>query len=789
MRFRSLNEFIDEVGPQLEADRTVADARVSNYDPCAIPGFADLRRKPKGAQSLAILGGLAALSEFGYHILNANTGCGKTYMAIAQIFADWTARNRPVGNRWLVVIPPNGIRDWLVEIFSTFPTETVRVAILGHFGKGSRGKREGSGWSDRSGIGCVELDAENRIVAAKGSEGDRFTLEDLRRFERGDKSRLGFLEDDKLTIFLVTRERAKRGPAWERATVKKRVLLPPAKRNEARQELINVPHRAAELNALAASGNRKAYLERRLEGLFEVVETNPDTGKVVRALKSKPSFDGKTPLWQYGARSGYVWPVARYVARHLGGFFEGVVVDEVHEYNNDSEQGAAIGRLIRPGVKFIGLSATLSNGTVQSFQGLLNRLAPKRMNALGYGPNVSAGAHRFVKDFGIEERITTTLKLPNGKVERRQRWREGGGILPHFQMVGLTDAGPLSNFTTFLDLDDVITPQPISYETRLFEVSGKLLDGFDDLHRQFTDLYRNARLNHRFGQKHLQNWALSTLANYLDNPRGWTRIGRDDVWVTPQNLVDEEVSEKEADLVNDIRAEIAAGRRTMVYVDFTSFGVVERIQSVLERAGIPSSRMKADVPPGERDEWLQKVVSAGRQVVITNPELTKTGNLIDFHTAIFFQSSNPRVITRIQAAARYLRVTSTKPVRILYYAWKGTVQEAILERTGRKVIAINFSQGRYLAEAMATWGEGTDDLFRQVMESPETISSTKIWDEIRRLGAPPPPVVVEPPLAVVDVTPETEGVARQLQASPCGKKGKKQGRKLAGGQMWLFNLF
>lgn len=771
MYFQSLTTFLKEIGDGLEADRVVAPARISDPDPSLIPGIDDLLREPLGGQGISILGGYWSLGKSGYYLANANTGCGKTFMGIASVFAHWTKMGRPPGTRWLVVIPPNGIRDWISEILATIPSSLVRVVKVGHFGAGPRGRRERKGGgSDESGLQVVKLDEQRHITEAGGEERRRFSLNDLRK---GSPTFPGYLTDTKLTFFVVTRERVKRQPAWRQATVPVRRLLTGTQLTEARAKRSQDADREQVLKVLLDAGSRTEFLRRRLEGTFQTVETNPDTGRAVHPRKSKPSYDAGTALWQYDSKVGYVWPVATFVARYLKGFFDGVMVDEIHEFNNDSDQGAAISRLIGGGTKFVGLSATLSNGTVQSFRGLLNRLAPRKMNALGYGPNQTGGARRLVRDFGIEETITTTLRLPNGKEEKNTRWREAGGILPHFQTVGFTGAGPIANFTTYLDLEDVLAPQPISYETRLFDVDGPLLEGFDDLHRQFIDHY----VNSRFGNNHLQNWALSTLANYLDNPRGWKAIGKE-VQVFPKNLPDSLPSAKEQALLEIVRAEISEGRRSMIYFDYTSFGVAQRIQRLLEENGIPCSHLTADINPADRSEWLEAVASSGRMVVLANAELAKTGNLIAFHTAIFFQSSNPRVITRIQAAGRYRRVTSSKPVRIYYFAWKGTVQEAILERTGRKMLAIHLSQGRFVATALETWGEGTADLFRQVMAHPDTISSTKVWEELRQHTLSPEPAAAPP------------GLARQLPVLEivAGRKGRKKSW-CSSDQLSLFDAF
>jgi excinuclease UvrABC helicase subunit UvrB len=100
-----------------------------------------------------------------------------------------------------------------------------------------------------------------------------------------------------------------------------------------------------------------------------------------------------------------------------------------------------------------------------------------------------------------------------------------------------------------------------------------------------------------------------------------------------------EYTAKERRLVQDVQAEIAQGRRCIVYVDYSDeFKQDERLAKVLQDHGINAKVMKSTVDADERIDWMKQAVQEGVECVCLNVSLVEVGvDLLDFLTLIFYQ--------------------------------------------------------------------------------------------------------------------------------------------------------
>ena len=79
------------------------------------------------------------------------------------------------------------------------------------------------------------------------------------------------------------------------------------------------------------------------------------------------------------------FPLSTYIKRHMHGKIDGLIVDELHNYNNNSGQGDAMGELFQAAKKVVGMTATLINGYSSGIFHLLYRISPDLMLKDGNG--------------------------------------------------------------------------------------------------------------------------------------------------------------------------------------------------------------------------------------------------------------------------------------------------------------------------------------------------------------------------------------------------------------------
>jgi hypothetical protein len=88
--------------------------------------------------------------------------------------------------------------------------------------------------------------------------------------------------------------------------------------------------------------------------------------------------------------------------------------------------------------------------------------------------------------------------------------------------------------------------------------------------------------------------------------------------------------------------------------------------------------------PARREDWIAEQLDRGIDVLITNPELVKTGlDLLEFPTIVFMQSGY-NVYSLQQAARRSWRIGQKQPVRVIYLGYANTSQMTCLEADGQE---------------------------------------------------------------------------------------------------------
>ena len=557
----NLSEFIDTYR------EAITKRIVHSYPPRYRPQADDrpmpqLKRQPMGAQETAIRGAALSLTEQRGTTVVGEMGVGKTFIAIA-------AAQIAGFQRVLVLCPPHLVGKWQREIEETIPL--VRTGIA-----------------------------------------DSITdLEQLRRQEGSGPQ-----------YIVMSHSRAKLGHRFRPAYWTRR--LQDEDGNPVRDEQT---------------------------GAFVMTPACPDcTAQIVDAEGvpvTHQKLDRKrhncpkcgTPLWTAEARpvetetAGYnaglvarrtpgqgprKFPLADYVKNHMRGYFDLLIVDEVHEMKaRGSAQGLSAGILADACGKSLALSGTLMGGYASTLFHLLYRFSPEIRSEFG-----RSDERKWIERYGfLEQRVRHDRDddpTEDGSQSRRRGYRkqekERPGMAPAalFHIIG---------HSLFLRLSDVASELP-PYEEQIQVASMDTEEGIHGLSQASayrllaTDLKRALLKAIERGSARLLSTYLQALLAY---PEGCTRgesvfdPDTGDLLVQLPPLDAERVYPKEQQLIDLVAAERLAGRRVLVYATHTGTrDITGRLETLLTRHGFRVAVMKADkVEPKRREAWVAKRVEEG----------------------------------------------------------------------------------------------------------------------------------------------------------------------------------
>ncbi len=491
----------------------------------------------------------------------------------------------------------------------------------------------------------------------------------------------------------------------------------------------------------------------------------PLTDRVLNRRKHTCESCG-SPLWQADNSGPARYPLADYVKHRMKGFFDLLLADEVHEYKGrGSAQGIAAGVLADACGKSLSLSGTLMGGYASTLFHLLYRFSPEIRTEFG-----RSDEGRWIKRYGFEE---VTIGRPDddaiedGRNSRRRKYRkvvrERPGLVPSalFHIIANT---------VFLRLSDVASGLP-EYEEQI------LLSGMDTeedstgysqrtaYNTVFEELRKELANALKAGSKRLLATYLQTLLAY---PEGCTkgetvfdpRTG--DVIVQVPPLSHEKLYPKEKALVDLVAAERLEGRRVLVYATHTGTrDITGRMEDILTRHGFRTAVMKADaVAPNRRENWVADRVSEGVDVLISHPRLVQTGlDLIDFPTLCWFETDYSVYVSR-QASRRSWRIGQTRPVKVVYMAYRNTLQADALKLVAKKMQSSLAVEGELPEDGLAAFGDDGDDMMmalaRKIVSGEEDEAETveEVFAQSRDAETAAEELLVDDKWNAVEIEPE-----------------------------------
>jgi len=659
-----------------------------------VPGdLSTLLRSPLPAQAIAI-GGLAKhLRSARAARIVAECGAGKTFMALGVTHV---LKARSI----LVMCPSHIAKKWAREAIKTIPfARTFLVEDM----------RNGGDPKQAHGICEVRL-RRGRIVY----EGMQLSLADLRGMGRkGWRQRCR-----QCSVFIIPKDKGKLSYFWRHAFLT-------AKCGPELGGVINPDTGCSIENPEGGRHTRMDFDQLKISEQLE------------RAKDGTTLF---SPLWQADGKKIQRMAPVEFIGRYMKGWFDLAIADELHQLAGDTAQGNALGVLARAGRRLIALTGTLMGGYADDLFNVFYRMEPQMMAADGFAYG-GEGRRSFQEQYGVLETIEKIREEDNACSRASKKT---------VQVVRKPGASPLlfgkflMSTTAFLALEDIADNLPTYTESVLScDMDKELAEAYEELEKAL----RNAMAEHR-GNKSLMSVLLNTLLLYPDHPYEF-----EEIWAraldpatkeyykflvaSPRELPRDSLYPKETALIEDIREELRQGRRCQVYATYTGEKDVNaRLEHVLTAAGLRVAVLRASVPTQKREEWYDRQLESGVEVVVCHPKLVETGlDLLAFPTLYFYQTGYSLHTLR-QASRRSWRIGQRHPVRVKFLTYKGTMQEVCLRLMGKKMLVALMMEGKFSGEGLQSLDADEDLMSAMARELVEKAgvgeSADQVWRQLDR---------------------------------------------------------
>jgi len=651
------------------------------FDDSVSPRLVGLLRKPFPAQTIAIMGVAKRWQQARTAMVVAECGTGKTLISLGAIQVH--SQGSPFTA--LTMVPPHLVEKWAREAFFTLPG--IRVFLIDDL-------RNGGDENKSHGVNEVRL-RQGRIVR----EGLHTTLSELRLRKDSPSSRKRWISlCGRPALFIVGRERAKLGYFWRHA-----YLVP---RSGPYQGCVVNPDTGT---PVIVDDNRLTAAEFEKVKIAETIEARGDTS--CRRLHS--------PLWQADSDKIRRMAPIEFIGRYMPGWFDYAICDEIHQLAGDTAQGNALGTLASCTDRIVGLTGTLLGGYADDLFNTLFRLEAGRMKEHGYEWGTT-GRSSFTQDYGVLETITKVEPADNAcsKAKTISTVRRKPGASP------LLFGEFLMQLCAFVFLEDISGELPPYEETYL---SVAMDPPMFEAYRELEDDIRKALKAHK-GNRSVLSTMLNTLLLYPDHPYGLgTLYGKEFdqelernvsfVIAETRDLPGDRLYSKEWRLVEEIKKELAEGRRCQVFAVYTQkHDVTARLHRILSNEDIRTAVLRSSVDTSKREAWYARQLKDGVQVVISHPKLVETGlDLLDFPTILFYESGYSLHTLR-QASRRSWRIGQRRPVRVKFLCYEGTMQTACLRLMGKKLLVALTMEGKFAGEGLQNIDEDDDMLSAMARE-------------------------------------------------------------------------
>lgn len=657
-------------------------------------------------------------------VINGEMGTGKTMMAIATA---WLLHHLGYP-RALVVCPPHLVYKWRREIRQTVPDATVWILngpdtlkkllqlreVCGKprgpefFVMGRVRMRMGFNWApafvERR---CIHADQEpeERLERARSKVAacsDCFAPIAIQGEDGEELALTPELAKARLNVRQMSCSHC--GAAlW---SLVRPASAPKSRRDVLRSSMTQIPTIGDKTAEKLLDKFGEDMLGDMLEdNVHEFINLMDDEGELFFSDRQARRMERAMAHMEFSFGQGGYQPT-EFIKRQLPtGFFGVLIGDEGHEFKNDgSAQGQAFGVLASQCRKTVLLTGTLMGGYADDLFYLLFRLNPAAMLSDGYGyqrGTLGPASWAFMRAHGVVKDIYK-VSSHDDREERAHRTAKGKASTSHREAKapGFGPVGVMRYvlpMTAFLRLRDIGTNVLPPYDEFFTGVPMEAVQ-----QEQYLRLAKSLREELvralRCGDQSLLGVVLNALLAWPDccfRPELVMHPHRKTVLASAPALFSElEPMPKEQTMLDLCRKAKQAGRRTLVYTVYTGTrDTSARLKALLEAEGFKVGVLRASVEAAKREDWLMDQVDRGVDVIVTNPELVKTGlDMLEFPTIVFMQSGY-NVYTLQQASRRSWRIGQKMAVEVHFLGYEGCAQMECLALMAKKIAVSQSTSG------------------------------------------------------------------------------------------------
>lgn len=416
------------------------------------------------------------------------------------------------------------------------------------------------------------------------------------------------------------------------------------------------------------------------------------TPKAQSRCTSKPEGAKRAcgePLFQYTpitSKGTKRWPLASYIHDRYARRYV-LVVDEAHQHaKGETDQARAVHQLISGAKKVLMMTGTLYGGRASSIFHLLFRLDPAFRRAYKH-----TDCATFVEHHGLFE---TVFKEEERSSTYGYRKGTSGGRIREIPGMSPAMIPMLLPYTVFVKLKDLRLELPPYNEEVLIVEPDAAVQGV--VQKLQGDLKSILRKHPKVMGAYLQ--ACLGYPDRADQREEIYDIGEDgertnEILASAPALPDATYPKDEA-LLELVRSENAAGRKVLVFFVQTSRRDARpRARALLEAAGFKVVQLDSNVAPEKREDWMRERVEEGFDVMFTNGRLVETGLDLMFANTIVQYGIEYSINTLRQSIRRSWRLGQSKPVRVVFMAYEGTMQAAATNLIAQKMRAAELVDG------------------------------------------------------------------------------------------------
>lgn len=295
----------------------------------------------------------------------------------------------------------------------------------------------------------------------------------------------------------------------------------------------------------------------------------------------------------------------------------------------------------------------------------------------------------FDAEYGVVENTYETQDAEYNSNRRTSKRRTKSKQLPGVSP--LVFSRFLLEYTAFLSLSDMGKNLPDYEEIPVpLEMPEDVRTAYKEAEHELQKVLRTDR---KAAQKILSTY-LNLLTVYPDQPYDQPEVVHPlngMPIVTPKNCGDfSRLLPKEERVLELVRQKAANGERVLIYTSWTRTDSQKKLQKLLCSEGYRTEILTPQIATDKREDWVNKRVKNGLQVLITNPRCVETGLDLNAFTTIIFYSMGYNLFTLRQASRRSWRINQTAPrveVYMLYYRALSTTVGKLLFSSGKSVLS------------------------------------------------------------------------------------------------------